>query len=210
MLVDTTEYLAEPLGPAATAHLRVCRADEPVLWAAYARAHYYDIPGLDEKGKPKQNVLLRGVGGVLGTVVDAAIGSEQGPDKPPPADVIVFGPAPDCLAHRYLPPELPRRRLWTLTPHRLAPHNEIPAPEPEPAGSFLGRAAKFGRGIAKIGGLSEYDVRRPLTVTGTNLLGLVKHVASVEARYFGEVFDRPSPEPLPRVAGPRRQRSVGG
>ncbi|MET9648272.1 DinB family protein [Streptomyces syringium] len=50
----------------------------------------------------------------------------------------------------------------------------------------------------KLDGLSEYDARRPLTATGTNLLGLVKHVASVEARYFGEVFGRPSPEPLPR------------
>ena len=48
----------------------------------------------------------------------------------------------------------------------------------------------------KLDGLPEYDVRRPLTATGTNLLGLVKHVATVEARYFGEVFDRPSPEPL--------------
>ncbi|MGW5640244.1 DinB family protein [Streptomyces sp. NPDC003832] len=50
----------------------------------------------------------------------------------------------------------------------------------------------------KLDGLSEYDARRPLTATGTNLLGLVKHMAAVEARYFGEVFDRPSPEPLPR------------
>ncbi|MER7716090.1 DinB family protein [Streptomyces flaveolus] len=50
----------------------------------------------------------------------------------------------------------------------------------------------------KLDGLSEYDARRPLTATGTNLLGLVKHVATVEARYFGEVFDRPSPESLPR------------
>lgn len=50
----------------------------------------------------------------------------------------------------------------------------------------------------KLDGLSEYDARRPLTATGTNLLGLVKHVATVEARYFGEVFDRPSPEPLTR------------
>ncbi|MFD6109071.1 DinB family protein [Streptomyces yangpuensis] len=50
----------------------------------------------------------------------------------------------------------------------------------------------------KLDGLSEYDARRPMTATGTNLLGLVKHVATVEARYFGEVFDRPSPEPLPR------------
>ncbi|WP_225077312.1 DinB family protein [Streptomyces sp. CoT10] len=52
--------------------------------------------------------------------------------------------------------------------------------------------------LRKLDGLSEYDARRPLTATGTNLLGLVKHVATVEARYFGEVFDRPSPEPLPR------------
>jgi hypothetical protein len=50
----------------------------------------------------------------------------------------------------------------------------------------------------KLDGLSEYDARRPLTATGTNLLGLVKHAATVEARYFGEVFDRPSPEALPR------------
>ncbi|MER5478926.1 DinB family protein [Streptomyces sp. NPDC002734] len=50
----------------------------------------------------------------------------------------------------------------------------------------------------KLDGLSESDARRPLTATGTNLLGLVKHVATVEARYFGEVFGRPSPEPLPR------------
>jgi len=48
----------------------------------------------------------------------------------------------------------------------------------------------------KLEGLSEYDVRRPLTPTGTNLLGLVKHVASVEAGYFGDCFGRPSPERL--------------
>ena len=29
----------------------------------------------------------------------------------------------------------------------------------------------------KLEGLSEYDIRRPLTPTGTNLLGLVKHLA---------------------------------
>ncbi|MCW2930555.1 MAG: type restriction endonuclease subunit [Actinomycetia bacterium] len=50
----------------------------------------------------------------------------------------------------------------------------------------------------KLDGLSEYDVRRPLTVTGTNLLGLIKHLATGQARYFGEVFGRPFPEPLPR------------
>jgi hypothetical protein len=47
-------------------------------------------------------------------------------------------------------------------------------------------------------GLGEYDIRRPLTSTGTNLLGLVKHLSVWESRYFGEAFDRPFPEPLPR------------
>jgi len=49
----------------------------------------------------------------------------------------------------------------------------------------------------KLDGLSEYDVRRPLTMTGTNLLGLVKHLTNTEARYFGEIFGRPTPDPLP-------------
>ena len=49
----------------------------------------------------------------------------------------------------------------------------------------------------KLDGLSEYDVRRPMVPTGTNLLGLVKHLASVELGYFGETFGRPSAEPLP-------------
>jgi hypothetical protein len=52
--------------------------------------------------------------------------------------------------------------------------------------------------LSKLDGLSEYDIRRPLTATGTNLLGLVKHLSIWEARYFGEVFSRPFPEPLPR------------
>lgn len=43
----------------------------------------------------------------------------------------------------------------------------------------------------KLDGLSEYDVRRPHTPTGTNLLGLVKHAAGVELGYFGSTFERP-------------------
>jgi hypothetical protein len=52
--------------------------------------------------------------------------------------------------------------------------------------------------VRKVDRLSEYDIRRPLTATGTNLLGLVKHLALWESRYFGEVFGRPFPEPTPR------------
>jgi hypothetical protein len=51
--------------------------------------------------------------------------------------------------------------------------------------------------VWKLDGLSEYDVRRPLTRTGTNLLGLVKHLTIGEAWYFGRVFDRPFAEQLP-------------
>jgi hypothetical protein len=49
----------------------------------------------------------------------------------------------------------------------------------------------------KLDGLSEYDIRRPLVPTGTNLLGLVKHVTGVEFGYFGTTFGRPSPDELP-------------
>jgi uncharacterized damage-inducible protein DinB len=51
--------------------------------------------------------------------------------------------------------------------------------------------------VWKVEGLREYDARRPLTPTGTNLLGLVKHLASVELGYFGDTFGRPSGIPLP-------------
>ena len=49
----------------------------------------------------------------------------------------------------------------------------------------------------KLEGLSDYDIRRPMTPTGTNLLGLVKHIASVELGYFGETFGRPFEGSLP-------------
>ena len=49
----------------------------------------------------------------------------------------------------------------------------------------------------KLEGLAEYDIRRPMVPTGTNLLGLVKHVASVELGYFGETFGRRSDIALP-------------
>lgn len=54
--------------------------------------------------------------------------------------------------------------------------------------------------LSKLDGLGEYDVRRPLTPTGTNLLGLVKHVASVELGYLTDVFGRPTGRELPWLA----------
>ena len=48
--------------------------------------------------------------------------------------------------------------------------------------------------LRKLDGLSEYDVRRPLVPTGTNLLGLVKHLATVEWGHFGAAFGDPLDE----------------
>jgi hypothetical protein len=56
--------------------------------------------------------------------------------------------------------------------------------------------------VWKLDGLSEYDIRRPLTATGTNLLGLVKHKAYSDSRYLGEVFGRPFAGPIPRWNDP--------
>ena len=56
--------------------------------------------------------------------------------------------------------------------------------------------------LGKLDGVSEYDARRPQTRTGTNLLGLVKHLTMSEAWYLGAVFGRPYPEPLPRFDDP--------
>jgi hypothetical protein len=61
------------------------------------------------------------------------------------------------------------------------------------------RAARAGL-LSKLEGLSEYDMRRPMTGTGTNLLGLVKHLAGLEYGYLGESFGRPSPEVMSWIA----------
>jgi hypothetical protein len=55
--------------------------------------------------------------------------------------------------------------------------------------------------VWKLDGLGEYDIRRPLTPTGTNLLGLVKHNAGMEVLYFGEVFGRTPAVSLPWLSG---------
>jgi len=49
----------------------------------------------------------------------------------------------------------------------------------------------------KLEGLSERDLRMPRTASGTNLLGLVKHLAGIEAEYFGACLGRPWPDPMP-------------
>ena len=51
--------------------------------------------------------------------------------------------------------------------------------------------------VASLDGLSDYDVRRPLVPSGTNLLGLVKHLLGVERAYLVECVGRTSAVVLP-------------
>lgn len=53
--------------------------------------------------------------------------------------------------------------------------------------------------LAKVDGLNEYDRRRPMTPTGTNLLGLVKHLTFYESYYLGSVFGREPEWTLPWI-----------
>ena len=48
----------------------------------------------------------------------------------------------------------------------------------------------------KLEGVDDADLRRPMTPSGTSLLGLVKHLAAVEYGWFCDTFGRPT-EPLP-------------
>ena len=52
----------------------------------------------------------------------------------------------------------------------------------------------------KLDGLSERDLRMPWTPTGTNLIGIVKHMANVEIGYFGDTFGRDWPTPDERIS----------
>jgi len=53
----------------------------------------------------------------------------------------------------------------------------------------------------KLEGLGEYDIRRPMTPTGTNLLGLVKHQATTNISYFCKPFGRSHDLSLPWMKG---------
>lgn len=65
--------------------------------------------------------------------------------------------------------------------------------------SDLHRYLQAGRDamLWTLDGLAEYGIRRPLTPTGTNLLGLIKYLAGVDLGYFGYTFGRPFDDPPP-------------
>jgi uncharacterized damage-inducible protein DinB len=68
----------------------------------------------------------------------------------------------------------------------------------DPAGVLLEYLQRLHEAVLwKLEGLPERDQRMPMTATGTNLLGVVKHLAAVESEYLGECVGRPFPEGLP-------------
>jgi Protein of unknown function (DUF664) len=75
------------------------------------------------------------------------------------------------------------------------------APGPSGLAADLQRYLQQGRDtmLAKLDGLGEHDVRRPLVPSGTNLLGLVKHLAGLELGYLGDCVGRPAGIVLPWV-----------
>jgi hypothetical protein len=70
-----------------------------------------------------------------------------------------------------------------------------PGTAAEPIASDLLRYLQQSRErlVSALDGLAEYDARRPLTPSGTNLLGLVKHLAGIEFGYLGDCVGRPGP-----------------
>ena len=92
----------------------------------------------------------------------------------------------------------PRASAWSCRRHALAPASPrsgvassvggVSATTNAPADAGMTeellRYLQQGRDalLRSLDGLDDYDVRRPLTPSGTNLLGLVKHVAGVRAR----------------------------
>jgi hypothetical protein len=65
---------------------------------------------------------------------------------------------------------------------------------PDLKSDLVGRLDRLNRAVLhKLEGLSEYDLRRPMTPTATNLLGVTMHLASLQAEYFGRTFGRPFP-----------------
>lgn len=158
-IINGTMIFADPLGPGRAARQYLCQPGEQLLWATYRRTFYYAVDGLDQLGAPGRSLFTRGISAVGRGLGDFALtalggGGDSGDDRPPPADHLVFGPGPGCLAHTAASAFEPGKRvdrLWALTSARLVLAYRFAEPEPEPvAKSFLGKAVEFGKDIGKI------------------------------------------------------------
>jgi hypothetical protein len=77
-------------------------------------------------------------------------------------------------------------------PELTAYPDQVTAPDLK--SDLIGHLDRLNQAVLhNLEGLSEYDLRRPMTPTATNLLGVVMHLASLQAEYFGQTFGRPFP-----------------
>src|ERR1700754_208182 len=151
---------SDPLGAATVARFRLCRPDEQLLWATYRKVLHYDIEGVENSGRRRwgpvrrrgYNAVAVGVSGVY----EVLGGDGFWGAGPPGADLLVFGPAPGCHAHRAGPvvaaSGLPQKRLWMLTSTRLAVF-KVGGPQsgkPEET-SLVDKAARAGMGLVDAG-----------------------------------------------------------
>lgn len=80
---------------------------------------------------------------------------------------------------------------------RLVPPDErVDPPANGPEKEMLEAFLDYHRDtlLMKCKGLSDEELRRPMVVSGTNLLGLIKHLGYVERWWFQEVFAAQDPE----------------
>jgi uncharacterized damage-inducible protein DinB len=77
--------------------------------------------------------------------------------------------------------------------------HQVPSTKVEPLDDkeWLHRWLRLVRDVMlwKLEGLSDADIRRPMTRSATNLLGLIKHITYGEIEYLGDAFGRPSTPP---------------
>ncbi len=63
--------------------------------------------------------------------------------------------------------------------------------------------------LATLEGISDDQAGRPAASSGTSLLLMVRHMATMEAAYLGQVFDNPLPEDLPWWTGDTEPDGLG-
>ena len=205
-IVDASEDVIKPAMP------EECQLDRMTLMMGYAGVYSSFLKhagnAAERYGVSGAKILLEAgrrelIGGQEDQLIDIALMlkreaqlEEREPPAPEPAHV---GASLTAVAgEACIEAQLDRRRFGAWQGVGMA--------LPDPKDTLI-EYLQTGRDamVWKLDGLSEYDVRRPMTPTGTNLLGLVKHLASVELGYFGDTFGRPHGIDLP-VAGRGRRR----
>jgi uncharacterized damage-inducible protein DinB len=90
----------------------------------------------------------------------------------------------------------PTQTLAAVGNSRLTDEGSTPVTDAAMVKTTLHRYLQKHRAalVGKLDGLAERQARWPVTPTGTNVLGVVKHVATVQVEYFGSVFGRPIPD----------------